>query len=176
MSKRRFASRNAKRQKGGKPDTFDFLGFTHYCGKSQDGRFRVQRKTSAKKARAKLKDCKEWLKANRTTDIHKVIERLQRSLRGYYNYYCITDNSPHVSNFRYNVRRLFFKWMNRRSQKKSFSFHRFGLFLRRYPLFLVPGTHSIPNINIRQTLVPGTRSIWNIHICRLLRREGSLRS
>lgn len=81
-----------------------------------------------------MKDCKEWLKANRTTSIHVVIERLQRSLKGYYNYYCITDNTPHVSSFTYRVRALFFKWMNRRSQKKSFNFAKFELFLRKYPL------------------------------------------
>ena len=66
----RFAERNCKRKGNGKPGTFDFLGFTHFCSKSKDGRFRVKRKTSAKKVRAKLKDCKEWLKANRTTNIH----------------------------------------------------------------------------------------------------------
>lgn len=129
----RFAEQNCKRQ-GDKPGTFDFLGFTHYCGKGKEGRFRVKRKTSGKKMRAKLRDCKEWLKANRTTNIHVVIDRLQRSLRGYYNYYCITDNTPHVSNFRDKVRKLFYKWMNRRSQKKSFNYEKLDLFLRRYPL------------------------------------------
>lgn len=130
----KYAERNCKRKGCRKPDTFDFLGFTHYCSKSIDGFFRVKRKTSAKKVRAKLKECKEWLKANRTTDIHSVITRLQRSLRGYYNYYCITDNTPHVRNFKHKVRTLFFKWMNRRSQKRSFNFEKFALFLRRYPL------------------------------------------
>lgn len=130
----RFAEQNCKRQGNNKPDTFDFLGFTHFCSKSKEGLFRVKRKTSGKKVRAKLKDCKEWLKINRTTDIHIVIDRLQRSLRGYYNYYCITDNTSHVSNFRDKVRKLFYKWMNRRSQKKSFNYKKLDLFLKRYPL------------------------------------------
>lgn len=130
----KYAERNCIRMGKGKPETFDFLGFTHFCSKSKDGRFRVKRKSSVKKVRAKLKDCKEWLKANRTTNIHLVIERLQRSLKGYYNYYCITDNIPHVKIFMYRVRALFFKWMNRRSQKKSFNFAKFELFLRKYPL------------------------------------------
>lgn len=130
----RFAERNCKRKGNNKPGTFDFLGFTHFCSKSKDGNFRVKRKTSGKKVRTKLKECKEWLKANRTTNIHIVIDRLQRSLKGYYNYYCITDNTPHVSNFRDKVSALFFKWMNRRSQKKSFNYEKFDLFLKRYPL------------------------------------------
>lgn len=130
----RFAVQNNKQQGKGKPGTFDFLGFTHYCSQSRGGRFRVKRKTSAKKVRAKLKECKEWLKANRTTNIHIVIDRFQRSLKGYYNYYCITDNLPHVNNFRDKIKSLFFKWMNRRSQKKSFNYGKFGLFLNRYPL------------------------------------------
>jgi group II intron reverse transcriptase/maturase len=129
----RFAEENCKRKGNGKPSTFDFLGFTHYCSKSQDGRFRVKRKTSSKKIRAKLKECKEWLKANRTINIHVVKDRLNRSLKGYYNYYCITDNTPHVRNFLDKVQTLFFKWMNRRSQRKSFTWDKLILFLRRYP-------------------------------------------
>ncbi|WP_307366794.1 reverse transcriptase domain-containing protein [Peribacillus cavernae] len=135
----RFAESNCKRNGEGKPQTFDFLGFTHYCSKSQTGKFRVKLKSSSKGMRAKLKECKEWLKANRTTDIHEIKRRLDRSLVGYYNYYCVTDNINHVSNFKDKVRRLFFKWMNRRSQKKSFNWGKFALFLKRFP-FPVPRT------------------------------------
>lgn len=130
----KYAEQNNKRKGKGKPETFDFLGFTHFCSRSKQGRFRVKRKTSGKKIRAKLKECKEWLIANRTLNIHKVVERLQRSLNGYFNYYCITDNSWSVRNFVDKVKGLFFKWMNRRSQRKSFTFDKFMLFLDKYPL------------------------------------------
>lgn len=130
----KYAEQNNKRKGKGKPETFDFLGFTHFCSRSKQGRFRVKRKTSGKKIRAKLKECKEWLIANRTLNIHKVVERLQRSLNGYFNYYCITDNSRSVRNFVDKVKGLFFKWMNRRSQRKSFTFDKFMLFLDKYPL------------------------------------------
>ncbi|MGN1156287.1 MAG: group II intron reverse transcriptase/maturase, partial [Agathobacter sp.] len=60
----RFAENNAKRTGNGKPATFDFLGFTHYCGKSKQGKFRVKRKSSRKKVQGKLKESKEWLKSN----------------------------------------------------------------------------------------------------------------
>lgn len=125
----KYAARNSKR----KPETFEFLGFTHFCSQSKHGKFRVKRKTSGKKMRAKLKECKEWLKANRTMNIHGVAKRLQRSLNGYFNYYCITDNSRSVRNFVDKVKMLFFKWMNRRSQRKSFNFDKFNLFLRKFP-------------------------------------------
>ncbi|WP_442915421.1 group II intron reverse transcriptase/maturase [Lentibacillus sp. JNUCC-1] len=126
--------RNAGNGGSGKPSTFDFLGFTHYCSKSRTGNFRVKRKTSRKKMKAKLANQKEWLKANRNRDIQEIMARLDRSLKGYYNYYCITDNTLAVEEFLYRVKQLLFKWMNRRSQRKSFSWDKFNLFLRKYPL------------------------------------------
>lgn len=130
----RFAEVDGKRKGQGKPPTFDFLGFTHYCSKSKKGKFRVKRKSSRKKVNDKLKKQKEWLKAHRTTDIKVIMDRLKRSLNGYYNYYCITDNTKTVGCFLDRLKQLLFKWMNRRSQRKSFSWERFVLFLRKYPL------------------------------------------
>ncbi|MBM4764759.1 group II intron reverse transcriptase/maturase [Bacillus sp. B15-48] len=130
----RFASEQCKRRGLGKPQTFDFLGFTHYCSKSQNGKFRVKLKTSKKKMASKLKQCKEWLKANRNKDIEAIMDRLSRSLNGYYNYYCITDNTRTVKCFQDKVRSLLFKWMNRRSQRKSFNWDKFLLFMKKCPL------------------------------------------
>lgn len=130
----RFAEENLKKKGNGKPPTFDFLGFTHYCSKSQNGKFRVKRKTSKKKFQAKLKQSKEWLKANRHEDVHTIMDRFIRSLKGYYNYYCITDNYNQVSSFRRKIIKLIFKWLNRRSQKKSFNWDKFLLFLRKHPI------------------------------------------
>jgi RNA-directed DNA polymerase len=62
------------------------------------------------------------------------MDRITRSLIGYYNYYCITDNLQTVENFLDRIRKLLFKWMNRRSQRKSFSWEKFKLFLEKYPL------------------------------------------
>ncbi|MGG3498485.1 group II intron reverse transcriptase/maturase [Peribacillus simplex] len=130
----RFAENNAKRDGSNKPDTFDFLGFTHYCGKSKQGKFRVKRKSSNKKVQGKLKESKEWLKINRNKDIHTIMDRFKRSLIGYYNYYCMTDNIQMVNNFKERLEYLLFKWLNRRSQRKSFTWDKFNLFLRKYPL------------------------------------------
>jgi RNA-directed DNA polymerase len=133
----RFADENSRKNGNGKPPTFDFLGFTHFCSKSQKGKFRVKRKTSRKKFQAKLIQTKEWLKVNRHKDVHEILDRFSRSLNGYYNYYCITDNGPNVSRFRREVIILLFKWLNRRSQKKSFTWEKFLLFLSKYPLPMV---------------------------------------
>lgn len=130
----KYAKERCNRKGQKKPPTFNFLGFTHYCSESKNGNFRVKRKTDKKKMRNKLKQTKEWLKANRTRNIHDVMTRLKRSLVGYYNYYCITDNTPTVDEFRDKVRGLLFKWMNRRSQKKSFNWKKFVLFLKKFPL------------------------------------------
>jgi RNA-directed DNA polymerase len=130
----RFAEINAHQKGISKPDTFDFLGFTHYCGKSKQGKFRVKRKSSSKKVQGKLKECKEWLKSNRNKDIHMIMERFKRSLIGYYNYYCVTDNTQNVNNFKDKIEYLLFKWLNRRSQRKSFTWDKFRLFLNKYPL------------------------------------------
>lgn len=130
----RFAEKDCNRRGQGKPPTFDFLGFTHYCSKSFKGKFRVKRKSSRKKVTDKLKKHEQWLKDHRHLDIRDIMYRLDRSLTGYYNYYCITDNSREVENFLESVKKTLFKWMNRRSQRKSFSWDKFNLFLRKYPL------------------------------------------
>lgn len=133
----KYAEQNNKRKGIGKPETFEFLGFTHFCSQSKKGKFRVKRRTSGKKMQTKVKELKEWLKANRTMPIHDIVDRLQRSLNGYFNYYCITDNVRTVRNFVDEIKLLFFKWMNRRSQRKSFNFEKFKLFLRKFP-FPIP--------------------------------------
>jgi group II intron reverse transcriptase/maturase len=129
--------RNAIRQYSkidGKPGTFDFLGFTHYCSTSKKGRFRVKRKTVRKKLKASLMRCKQWLKSNRNLPVRKLMHALKIKLEGYYRYYCITDNIDTVSKFYSEVAKMLFKWLNRRSQRKSFAWDKFGLFLNIYPL------------------------------------------
>ncbi|PGM59834.1 reverse transcriptase domain-containing protein, partial [Bacillus sp. AFS053548] len=130
----RLAEKLGKHQGNGKPETFDFLGFTHYCGKSKQGKFRVKRKSSSKKVQSKLKESKEWLKKNRNNNIHIIMDRFKRSLIGYFNYYCITDNIPSVNIFKVKIENLIFKWLNRRSQRKSFKWEKYRLFLSKYPL------------------------------------------
>jgi RNA-directed DNA polymerase len=114
--------------------TFDFLGFTHYVGQSKKGHFRIKRKTARSKFSASLRRCKGWLKANRNQEMKVVMAKLAIKLLGYYRYYGITDNTKSLVNFRIEVGKLLFKWMNRRSQRKSFDWEKFNLFLKCYSL------------------------------------------
>jgi RNA-directed DNA polymerase len=89
----RFAVQNAK-LRGEKPETFDFLGFTHYCGTRKNGTgFRMKRVTARKKFTAKLKAFKEWLKRARTEKTAELWETVKAKLRGHYAYYGVTDNA-----------------------------------------------------------------------------------
>jgi group II intron reverse transcriptase/maturase len=130
----RFASENRKSLGKSKPDTFNFLGFTHYCSTSKNGKFRVKRKTSRKKYKASIYKMKQWIKSKRTTRIKQVMKELKPKLIGYYRYYGITDNSRMISKYYHEVRMLLFKWQNRRSQKISYDWDKFKLFLKANPL------------------------------------------
>jgi len=130
----RYERENAKRQKR-KANTFDFLGFTHFCGKSRKGKFIVGRKTSQKKFRKKCREMKEWLKKIR--NYKKAKEwwpTLTAKLRGHYQYYGVSGNMRSLKRFYFITVRLVRKWMNRRSQHKSFSWVGFSEYLKRYPL------------------------------------------
>jgi group II intron reverse transcriptase/maturase len=122
----RFAEENAKRR-GQKPETFDFLGFTHYCGHTRQGRFKVKRKTSAKKYRHKLEEVKEWLQRERSRmKKGELLRRAKLKLAGHLNYYGITDNWQMCSTFSTQFTRLMYKWLNRQSQKRSYNWERFN--------------------------------------------------
>lgn len=116
----RFAESDCQKL-GTKPETFDFLGFTHYCSHSQDGRFRVKRKTSKKKFRKKCKEIHQLIKSMRTIRLREVIVKLNQMLVGYYHYYGITDNTRSLTDFRYCVLKSLYYWFNRRSEKKSYN-------------------------------------------------------
>jgi len=131
---RRANDNNCKRLGKGKAETFDFLGFTHCCSKSRKGWFRVKRKTSRKKYKASLLRCKEWLRQNRSMPILELMNKLKIKLYGYYRYYGISDNSYMLDKFRHEVRGMLFKWLNRRSQRRSFNWDKFALFEKKYPL------------------------------------------
>ena len=132
----RFAEENRRRRGEGKPETFDFLGFTFYCGlDGKKGFFRCRVKTSKKKFRSKVLRMKEWIKAHRMTPVGELIKKINEKLAGHYQYYGVTDNTREVKNFRNATCWLLFKWLNRRSQRRSFTLDSFfnGL-LRTFPL------------------------------------------
>lgn len=116
----RFAESNCAKR-GMKPETFTFLGFTHYCSTSRNGKFRVKRKTSSKKFSKKLKEIHRKIGEMRLWHTADIIRKLNEILVGYFHYYGITDNSPSIKSFRYEVMKSLFYWLNRRSQKKSYN-------------------------------------------------------
>jgi len=117
-----------------KPDTFDFLGFTHYWGKGKRGKFRLLRKTSQKKFKTKVKEFKIWIRRERHMAEGELVSAIRRKLQGHYNYYGVSDNLRGINAYFGIVKRLTLKWRNRRSQKRSFTEEKFLLFLERNPL------------------------------------------
>ena len=130
----RFAEENRRRHGKGKPETFTFLGFTHYCSRSRNGKFRVKRKTSRKKFTKKCKDVHKTIRGMMTWKLPEIIKHVNQILTGYFHYYGITDNSSRIAAFRYQVLRSLFYWLNRRSQKKSYSWDGFNEMLKTYPI------------------------------------------
>jgi RNA-directed DNA polymerase len=132
----RFAKRNREMRGEEKPETFDFLGFTFYCSENGDNRFfRCKVKTSRKKFRSKVKAMKEWIKENRTMPVGKLIKKINQKLRGHNQYYGVTDNIKSVKSFTNIAKWTLFKWLNRRSQKRSYTVVTFfnGL-LKTFPI------------------------------------------
>ncbi len=130
----RFAERDCREMNEGKPGVFDFLGFTHYCGHSRAGKFKLKRKTAKKKLRQKLLGMKDWLRANLTTPIADVWETLNRKLQGHYQYYGVSDNWDYLLSYRDAVKALVSRWMRRRSQRSMCLTTFFREYLPRHPL------------------------------------------
>ena len=120
---------------GRKANTFDFLGFTHFCDKTRKGYFKLGRKTSAKKFRAKCKDLNLWLKSIRnvlpTKEWWKI---LKAKLRGHFEYYGVSGNYPSIAKYYSIAMRQTLKWLNRRSQKRKMKWWDFNKYVDRHPL------------------------------------------
>jgi len=130
----RFAVQNATKR-GERTETFDFLGLTHYCGTRRNGTgFRMKRVTARKKFVAKLRIFKEWLKQARTMKTKELWKIAAAKLRGHYNYYGVTDNYRGLMRFEQAVKRLLFKWLNRRGKRRCLNWEEFNEMLQRFPL------------------------------------------
>lgn len=126
--------KQAQRSKD-KVETFTFLGFTHYCSKSRRGYFIMQHKTSKENLSRKLKETKEWLKKIRSKlRLREWWPVLKAKLTGHYNYFGISGNYRCLYKFYKNVFWMVFKWINRRSQKKSMNIEQYQNYLQWNPL------------------------------------------
>jgi len=146
----RYARENA-RKRAEKPKEFTFLGFTHYCGKTKKGYFKVKRRTSREKYGQALRKFCDW--AQKSRNLLKKGEMLRigkAKVTGYLSYYAITDNSPKCVSFLYYATRILFKWLNRKSQRKTYTWKGYNQALKWV---------NWPRLYIRKDLNP-FRGVW----------------
>lgn len=138
----RFERMNAQARKR-RANTFNFLGFTHYCGISRSGNFKVARKASRKKYTATGKELNTWLKKIRNSMRTKEWwETLIAKLRGHFQCYSVSENYRGIARFYTYALRVVHKWMNRRSQKRKMNWERCNTYLEHYSLTKPKIVHS----------------------------------
>ena len=103
----------------GKPQTFDFLGFTHYWGKTRNGGYTMKSQTKGKKFRAALRAVGDWCKRNRHAPVAQQHCKLSAMVRGHYAYYGIRGNHRALASFREEAKRLWYYWLSRRSRERK---------------------------------------------------------
>jgi group II intron reverse transcriptase/maturase len=128
----RFARENRRRGGQGKPETFDFLGFTHCCGQTQKGKFMVLRLTSAKRLRAKLHAVKDELRRRMHRPIAEQGQYLHAVVAGHSRYFAVPCNGARVQVFRQQVARLWHRTLCRRSQSKHLNWQRMHRIVRHW--------------------------------------------
>jgi hypothetical protein len=129
----RFAESNRKRRGEGKPETFDFLGFTHMCGRTRTaGRFTVKRKTIGKRMRAKLQEIRQQLRQRMHDAVPETGKWLRSVVQGYFNYHAVPGNGDRMQAFRDAVTRYWWWTLSRRSQKGRIDWERMRRLVRRW--------------------------------------------
>ncbi len=144
----RYEKKNAEQQNR-RANTFDFLGFTHYCDKTRKGKFKVGRKTSRKKFVTKCKAGTSgsimnlWLKKIRNREkTKKWWKTLRLKLNGHFQYYGVSGNYREIESYYKETLRLLHKWLNSRSQKRKMNWKDFDRYLTHYPLPLPRIRHN----------------------------------
>ena len=137
------APRLEDRTRGGRAETFDFLGFTHYWSRSRRGYPIVKRKTAKDRMSRALKAVKLWCRTQRHLPVQEQHRALRCKLLGHDAYYGITGNGHALERYRYEVRRIWRKWLGRRSNRAGMTWERFQRLLLRYPLPPARVVHSV---------------------------------
>lgn len=117
-----------------KQRTFDFLGFTHYWGKSSKGRIIPKRKTAKDRLKRAIRSINVWCKENRHLPVTEQQKELCSKVQGHYGYYGITFNAVSIDRFLQEVKRVWRKWLNRRNRNNQMNWERFVKLYKRYPL------------------------------------------
>lgn len=127
---------------GTKPPTFDFLGFTHLCKRSRNGKFTIHLRTMRKRLRRSLTEITAWCREHRHDPVEEQQKVLNSKLRGHYQYYGRPTNYRCIWQFFRGVRKSWQKWLNRRTRGNSLNWDKFGNLLRCHPLLLPHITRS----------------------------------
>ena len=146
----RFAARNRSDRGEGKPETFNFLGFTHRCATTKRGGFEVLRQTMRKKWQAKLKEVYQELRRRMHEAIPEQGRYLRAVMRGHIEYYGVPGNRPAMNAFRFRLGWLWWKVLRRRSQKDAFPRERLAQIVKRwlpYPYLSHP--YSLESLRVR---------------------------
>jgi group II intron reverse transcriptase/maturase len=130
----RHAKRNAIQRGERKPATFDFLGFTHICAESRRGKFTIHLRTMRKRLRRSLAAVSEWCRSHRHDPVEDQAKILNQKLQGHYGYYGRSTNYRSIWKFYRATRRIWRKWLSRRTRGKPISWNTFEQILQRYPL------------------------------------------
>jgi RNA-directed DNA polymerase len=129
----RFAVENRERDGAGKPETFNFLGFTHICGTiRKSGKFTVMRKTIGKRMTAKLKNISAELRKRRDESIQQTGDWLHRVVQGYFNYHAVPGNLRRLFTFRGEIARRWLSSLRRRSQRSRWTWERFERLINQH--------------------------------------------
>jgi group II intron reverse transcriptase/maturase len=128
----RFAESNRKQRGEGKPETFDFLGFTHISGKDRNGKFVVKRKTISKRMRAKLLDLKQQLRKRMHDSVEPTGEWIRSVVQGYFNYHAVPGNTDSLHTFRERLVRLWRTMLIRRGHKHRLNWARMQRLANRW--------------------------------------------
>lgn len=129
------AAVRARARRERKPGTFDFLGFTHYCSTTRDGkRFRMKRVTARSRFRRSLAGLKEWLRQAQLLGTRAIWDGACTRIRGHIAYFGVSDNSDGIVRFVDEAKWLLFKRLNRRGKRRCVPWDKFNLMLRRFPL------------------------------------------
>ena len=129
---------------GGGNRSFDLLGFTHYWGRSRRGKWVVKKKTASDRFSRSLQRTTEWCRRNRHRPVGEQHQALSRKLRGHYAYYGVTFNYAALAAFRFNVVRVWRRWLSRRSRaaRRKCTWQWMNQLLKRLPLPAPRVVHS----------------------------------
>jgi len=128
----RYAVRDRRQRGARKPETFDFLGFTHVCRYNWKGKFVLTRYTRRSRMRSSLQAIKQGLRRRLHDPIGETGEWLHRAVQGHLNYFAVPGNSKRISSFVYHVRRSWIRSLRRRSQRSRMPFSRYAMIAARF--------------------------------------------